>query len=263
LLFALLLTLFLPLKGGFFLYMFTRFSIRARTSWLASLSLANYSEFSLIVASLAYEQGLIGSEWLIIIALSLSISFVISSPLNIQAHRLFNKYRPQITMLNKKCEHPDDEITDLGDAQYLICGMGRIGRVVYHYLHGKYGDKVIAIDYDMEKVEKLQASNKRVFWGDATDSLFWQMADLSNIKMVFLSMSDHPSNVNVAKEIKSLPQVDFLIGSTSRFRDEFLELKEQGVHFVYNYYDRLGADFAERFVNYSHNKLEEFPIEAE
>jgi hypothetical protein len=120
---------------------------------------------------------------------------------------------------------------------------------------------VIAIDYDMETVEKLQAANKKIFWGDATDAIFWQRADLSKIKMVFLAMSDHQSNVNVAREIELLPVKDFLVGSTSRFSDEFMELKAHGVNFVYNYYDRLGADFAERFVQYGETKMEEQPIE--
>lgn len=260
---ALILSVFLFAKGGIFLVLFTRFNLRARTSWLATLSLMNYSEFGLIVAAIGVQQGFIGTDWMTIIALALSFSFILGSPLNTKAHTLFNKHRDQITRLNKHCEHPDDEISNLGNAEFLICGMGRIGKVVYHYLHGKYGDKVIAIDYDMEKVEKLQAANKRVFWGDATDSVFWQQADFKNIKMVFLSMSDHTSNVNVAKEIKALEDKNFLIGSTSKFRDDFIELKKHGVNFVYNYYDRLGADFADRFVNYTAHKMEDLPFEDE
>lgn len=258
---ALILTLFLLFKGGLFMYMFTRFNLRARTSWLATLSLSNYSEFGLIIGTIGIQQGYITGEWITILALALSFSFIIGSPLNTKAHKLFNKYRPQISLLNKNCEHPDDEPRDLGEAEYLVCGMGRIGRVVYHYLHGKYGDKVIGIDYDLEIVEKLQSTNKQVYWGDATDSVFWQEANLKNIKMVFISMSDHVSNVNVAREITNLKKHDFLVGSTSRYRDDFLELKKAGADFVYNYYDRLGADFADRFVTYSQNKLEELPFE--
>jgi hypothetical protein len=40
----------------------------------------------------------------------------------------------------------------------------------------------------------------------------------------------------------------FVAGATSKFKDEEAELKKAGADFVYNYYDRLGADFAERFV---------------
>jgi len=109
----------------------------------------------------------------------------------------------------------------------------------------------------MELVEKFRDANKKVFWGDATDSIFWQNAKNSKIKMVFLAMTDHKSNVNVAKEISLIPEHKFTVGCTSKFRDEFLELKESGVNFVYNYYDRLGADFAEHFVKHTTNKLDE------
>ncbi len=255
---ALILTIFILFKGGFFMFLFTRFRLRARTSWLASLSLANYSEFGLIVAAIGFQEGLIGKEWMAILALALSFSFVIGSPLSSRAHYLFDKYQAKITSLNKNCEHPDDEISDLGNAVYLVCGMGRIGRVVYHYLHGKYGDQVIGMDYDIEIVNKLKKANKNVFWGDATDIIFWQKAQLGNIKMVFLSMSDHASNLNTAKEIALIKKdTDFLVGSTSQFQDEFIQLKETGVHFVYNYHDRLGADFAEKFVAYSESKSDE------
>jgi glutathione-regulated potassium-efflux system ancillary protein KefC len=254
LLIALIFTVFLLVKGGIFMVMFTRFNFRARTSWLATLSLTNYSEFGLIVTTIGVQQGLITGEWITVLALALSFSFIIGSPVNIRAHQLFNRYKNQITLMNKNCIHPDDEINDLGDAVYLVCGMGRIGRVVYHFLHGKYGNKVIGIDYDQETVEKFQVKNKQVYWGDATDSMFWQNVKMDRIEMIFLAMSDHKSNVNVAKEITRFKSNSFRVGSTSKFKDEFLELKEAGVDFVYNYYDRLGADFAEHFVLYNEQK---------
>jgi glutathione-regulated potassium-efflux system ancillary protein KefC len=254
LLIALIFTVFLLVKGGIFMVMFTRFNFRARTSWLATLSLTNYSEFGLIVTTIGVQQGLITGEWITVLALALSFSFIIGSPVNIRAHQLFNRYKNQITLMNKNCIHPDDEINDLGDAVYLVCGMGRIGRVVYHFLHGKYGNKVIGIDYDQETVEKFQLKNKQVYWGDATDSMFWQNVKMDRIEMIFLAMSDHKSNVNVAKEITRFKSNSFRVGSTSKFKDEFLELKEAGVDFVYNYYDRLGADFAEHFVLYNEQK---------
>ncbi|MCB2208900.1 MAG: cation:proton antiporter [Bacteroidetes bacterium] len=250
---ALILVLLLNLKGAFFMVLFTRFNLRARSSWLTSLSLTNYSEFGLIVVSISAAEGLISEQWMTILALALSFSFLINSPLNTRAHQIFNKYRPYIALLNKNCVHPDDELMDLGNTEYLICGMGRIGRVVYEHLHKLHADKVMGIDYDMELVEKLQAGNKNVFWGDATDSTFWENAKRSKIKMVFIAMSDHKSNVNVAKEISSLPERKFVAGVTSKFKDETAELIKAGADFVYNYYDRLGEDFADRFVKTKDN----------
>ena len=58
---------------------------------MATLSLSTYSEFGLIVASLGYANGWIGSEWLVAIALSLSLSFLIASPLNRRARKLYDR----------------------------------------------------------------------------------------------------------------------------------------------------------------------------
>ncbi|MCK5667715.1 MAG: cation:proton antiporter, partial [Gammaproteobacteria bacterium] len=69
---ALLLVVLVPIKGVFFFWLLTRFNLRARTSLLTSLSLANYSEFGLIVCVVGVANGWVGSEWLIVIAIALS-----------------------------------------------------------------------------------------------------------------------------------------------------------------------------------------------
>ena len=100
---ALILTLLLNFKGAFFMVLFTRFNLRARSSWLTSLSLTNYSEFGLIVISISAAEGLIFFEqWMTILALALSFSFLINSPLNTRAHQIFNKYRQQIAHIQIK-----------------------------------------------------------------------------------------------------------------------------------------------------------------
>lgn len=68
----------IPLKGFFYFWILTRFRLRARTSFWISLSLSNYSEFALIVASMAVSASLLSSEWLLIFSITVSLSFLIS-----------------------------------------------------------------------------------------------------------------------------------------------------------------------------------------
>jgi predicted Kef-type K+ transport protein len=90
---AALLTAVIPIKVGLFFFLLTRFKLRARTSLLASLSLANYSEFGLIVGAIGVSNGWIGSQWLIIIAIALSMSFVLAAPLNSEPTVSIHGYR--------------------------------------------------------------------------------------------------------------------------------------------------------------------------
>jgi len=85
---AALLAVLVTFKVALFFVLLTRFKLRARTAVLSSLNLANYSEFGLIVVAIAVSNGWIGSEWLVIIAIALSITFVLASSLNTAADTL-------------------------------------------------------------------------------------------------------------------------------------------------------------------------------
>jgi hypothetical protein len=245
---ALILLVLVVFKGGLFMYIFTRFNIRARSSFLASMSLTTYSEFGLIVAAIGVEAGWLDGIWLVTIALALSFSFLLTAPFNHNAHSIFNRYKTRFMRLNTCKIHPDDEPSNLGDAQYLVCGIGRIGRSVYRQLENSYGKKVLGIDYNFETVEKAQAEGKNVIWGDVTDSNFWQNANLQNIQMIFLSFTNHSSNVNTSIELNNIEHENIKVGAVCEYRDQAKELHDHGVDFIYNFRERVGEEFAKEFL---------------
>ena len=63
---ALIMAVALPIKAAMFFFWLTRLKLRSRTAFLTALSLANYSEFGLIVCSVAVGQGLLEKEWLVV-----------------------------------------------------------------------------------------------------------------------------------------------------------------------------------------------------
>jgi len=60
------------------------------------MNLANYSESGLIVCALAVSMGKIDSQWLVIIAIVLSVSLIVASPLNKHADRIFELIRSRL-----------------------------------------------------------------------------------------------------------------------------------------------------------------------
>jgi len=63
------------------------------TSLLATLNLTNYSEFGLIVIAIGVANGWMNPEWLVVIAIALSLSFVVATPLNNIDDRLYSQFR--------------------------------------------------------------------------------------------------------------------------------------------------------------------------
>ena len=114
---AIILAVAVVFKVGLFFLLLSRFKLRARTSALATLSLANYSEFGLLVATIGVRNNWIGPEWLITIAIALSISFIVASPLNTAAHRIYERFCKRLQRFESKTRLPDDQPLDPGNAE--------------------------------------------------------------------------------------------------------------------------------------------------
>jgi glutathione-regulated potassium-efflux system ancillary protein KefC len=242
---ALLLLPFAFFKSGLFFYLLTRFNLTARTAFHTSVSMANYSEFGLIVGVVAMQMELINTEWLVALAILMSFSFLVSSPINNAAHELYDRIQPVLNKIKgpKACQ--DEEPIHLGDAEFLILGMGTIGRPAYRFLESKHSGKVLGIDYGQDRVDRLKKEGYNIMWGDSTDSQFWVNANFDAIKMVLFSISDQSSNVNSLKEMMKTNNKHFQIGAIANYPDQVEELKALGVDFVYCYKEKLGKEFAE------------------
>jgi hypothetical protein len=244
---AALLTIVIPFKVALFFLLLSRFKLRARTSLLATLSLANYSEFGLLVGAIGVKNGWIGPEWLITIAIALSISFVLASPLNAAAHRLYGRWSKRLKPFETKTRLSDDQPFDPGDAEIAVFGIGRIGTAAYDDMRQRYGEIVIGVDFDAEVVEEHCRAGRNVIAGDVTDLDFWERAfagDYRKIRMVILTMPAHNANMNAIKELTQKP-FEGKIAATAMFDDEVEELKQAGAHAVYNIYAEAGFGFAE------------------
>lgn len=230
-------------KSFLFFVLLTKFKLRSRTGFLTSLSLSNYSEFGLIVGSIGVTAGWMSSEWLVIIALALSITFTMSSLANNRAYGLYAKLENRLAKYESKQRLPDDRPIDIGGAQVLIFGMGRVGAGVYDTLLERYGEKLLGIDYDQKVVDKHLKEGRNIIVGDATDYDFWERLQPDSIKLILLDMPNIKEALTASAMIKQT-RYQGLISATVKHNDFIQPLKEAGVAYVYNIYAEAGSGFA-------------------
>ncbi|WP_456406417.1 cation:proton antiporter domain-containing protein [Thiolapillus sp.] len=241
---AFLAVVILPLKSLLWFLVLTRFRLRARTSFLSSMELANYSEFGLIVAATAISAGWLEQPWLVIIALALTFSFVIAAFANAYAHELYARFESRLYRFQSKTRLPVDIPPDLGGAEILIAGMGRVGSGAYETMRDVFGDKVIGIDANQEAIRWHQERGHHAILGDAEDLDFWQSVDIKNLRLVMLAM---PAFKDMYQAVKLLKHVGYqgLIAAVTRFEDDRRALEKAGVDATFNFYEEAGAGFAE------------------
>ncbi|MFC3851252.1 cation:proton antiporter [Salinispirillum marinum] len=242
---ALLLVVAIPLKSWLFLMMFSRFRLRIRTSVLATLSLGNFSEFGLIVAALALSEGWLSADWLVILSLAVAFSFVLGAVLNQYSEALYCRLRPFLREVAAHRLNAHDRPIEIGDAQVVVLGMGRMGRGAYDRLTQEYGLKVLGVDSNAATVEKYAQEGLRVLEGDAVDSDFWDKLLLSEqIDLVMLAMPHHAGNLFAIDQLRGR-SFKGKIAAIVEYADEAMPLKKRGADAVFYLYDEAGVAFAD------------------
>ncbi len=234
--------IFLPFKSFLYFWILTKLNLRARTSFWISLTLSNYSEFALIVGSVAASSGMLPDKWLIIFALTVTLSFLISSPLNSKLYfAMFERY---LMRFETKKRLADDRPIKTNGAEILIFGMGKLGTMTYEYMASRYHKRVLGLDADYGTVIAHRRQHRNVIIGDATDSGFWENLEPGNVDIVLLAMNNFSANRNAAIRLQN-SHFNGKIAAVARYDDEKEELHKLGVHSVFNLYEEAGIGFAE------------------
>lgn len=246
---AALLVLLVPLKILLFVYILTRFKLRSRTSMLGSFNLGNFSEFGLIVAAVATSKGWLPSQWLVIIAVALSFSFLLAAPLNATVGNIYQRFQQRLVRFEKQPLHPEDRPIAIGNPRFLILGMGRIGSGAYDELRNKFEGEILGIEHKQELVDLHRANGRNVVKGDASDTDFWEKLDHApNLELVLLAMPHHAGNMFAVEQLKKL-DYQGKISAIVQYSDDADALRASGVHSVYNLYEAAGAGFVDHVIH--------------
>jgi len=252
---AIVLAVIMLSKSWLFIWLLTKFKLRARTSFLTSLSLSNYSEFGLIVGAIGVLNGWMSNEWLVIIAVALSITFTMSAFANARAHKIYPYVEDFLSKFEHKQRLSNDLPIDVGDAQVLVFGMGRVGTGVYDTLLEKYGENLLGIDYDLDVVSQQIKQGRNVIAGDATDYDFWERLRPGAVKMIMLDMPNVNEALAAVGMIKGSGYKG-LISAAVKHNECTQLLKDAGVDSVFNVYAEAGAGFANHVCDSTSIKLD-------
>ncbi len=241
---ASLISLLLPIKFLLFFFLAVKLRLRARTAFLSALALTNFSEFGLIVASLSTQANWLTKEWLVILSLTVSISFIITNIGYNFAHSFYNRHKTVLKQYEHKKKLSEDEFIQPTNAPVVIVGMGRVGTGAYRALHQHSAHQAWGLDTDKEKVDKLTQQAIQAIHGDAENIDFWENIDLSQIKLVLLALPSVLDIISITEQLRSA-NYQGKIAAIARYDDDRQELEQLGVDKVFNFYNEAGVGFAE------------------
>ena len=218
----------------------TFFHTPTRTALLSSAALSNFSEFGLIVVAVSASAGWLDPQWTGALSLAIAVSFVISSPINSNAHNLYRRWQHTLRKFESKTLKA--HFPDTGNVQVIVLGMGNIGSGAYDAMAEKYGKLVLGVDDNDKKLEIHHQARRRVVAADASDPDFWHRINLDEVELIMLALTNHQENLLVSN---LLEEMNFCghIAAVVRFSEEADELEQLGIS-AFNLYAQAGAGFA-------------------
>ena len=241
---AMLLILLIPIKFIMFYGIFSLLKVRCRTAFLSAISLSNFSEFGLIVGALSVTAGWLSNDWLVILALSVAISFILTNITYRFAHTLFAKHRVFLARFERQKKLNEDSFSQPSQRPIVIVGLGRVGMGAYQAINSHSTHPAWGLDADKEKVTNLTEKNIEAYYGDAEDIHFWESIDLSKIELVLLAMPSVIDSITITKQLRAA-HYQGKIAAVARYDDERSQLEEFGIDKVFNFYTEAGVGFAE------------------
>jgi len=241
---AVLLVFIIPFKFTLFFGLLSLLKIRCRTSYLSALALSNFSEFGLIVAAISVTNGWLSNEWLVILALAVSISFIITNILYRYAHTFFSQHKEFFHQFEREECLAEDAFCQPKQAPIVIIGMGRVGMGAYKAIC-EHGDKLAwGLDAEPEKVAWLSKQGVQAYCGDAEDAFFWERINLSNLQLVLLALPNVIDTMSITDQLRSAGYQG-KIAAIARYDDERTKLEKFGIDKVFNFYNEAGVGFAD------------------
>lgn len=241
------LLLLLPLKLLILFALLLWIRLRAYTAFLMSMTLFSYSEFALIVAASWADSGLIPATVLPTVAVVVTLSFIISAPLNRYAHELYTVLEPWLLRLERADRHPDEQPLTLGGASILVIGMGRIGTAVFDRLNASE-QKVVGIDADPGKLESHRTAGRRVVFADAEDPGFWGKLRFGRLQAVVLTMPEPDAQAWATSQLRAQGFAGVIAVST-RSRHTVGQVEAAGADLIYDAHDAAGLGLGQALLN--------------
>src|SRR3989344_6681 len=181
------------------------FGYKKRTSFLAGLTVAQISEFSLILVFLGYKLGHLTEEVVAIVTLTGIITFTVSTYMIINGKTLFKHLSPYLNLFErgktKTDEFPTAGLDNIED-HVIIVGAEQMGQSIIEALK-KMGEKFVVIDFDPSYIRKFNEDDLNFIFGDISDLDIQERAKIDNAKLVISTTPDLEDNKFLLNGLKN------------------------------------------------------------
>ncbi|HEY4497627.1 MAG TPA: cation:proton antiporter [Candidatus Paceibacterota bacterium] len=200
---------------------------RRRTFFLAGITVAQISEFSLIIVALGARLGHINESVVALVTAVGIVTIAVSTYFIVFGDRLVRSFYWWLGVFERRISREEIANITLSRKRIVVIGAHRIG---HHLLHNLPKQNVLVVDFDPEAVRRLREEGYDCLFGDIEDEEIRERAELANAALVVSTSPHFEDNASLLEYALTLARRPKMIVRAEVERDAFM---------LYN----LGADY--------------------
>jgi len=169
---------------------------RKRTGFLAGLTVAQISEFSLIFMAMGVTIGHVTDQALGLVTLVGLITIATSTYMITYSHQIYNRMEPLLGIFDRRMAATprEDAPSNTQGHDVILFGLGRYGLGIAGALR-EAGLKVLGVDFSPDAIRHARKDGYDVIFGDATDPEFLAHLPLGAAKWLVLAVPEHDAGL--------------------------------------------------------------------
>lgn len=199
-----------------------------QTGFKSAIHLSQISEFSVILAVLAFQNGVITSQVIDVLTLTALITIAVSTYLMKYDDELYLRYANFLSIFERKKAKSDARQTP--GYRMVLFGYRKGGHEfvkAFRDMRGRY----VVVDYNPEVIEILENQHVHHIYGDATDYELLEEIGISKAELVVSTIPDYTTNKTILEYVlKENKDIIFICHAGDY--DDAAKLYKQGAAYV-------------------------------
>jgi Kef-type K+ transport system membrane component KefB/Trk K+ transport system NAD-binding subunit len=207
---------------------------RRRTGFMAGLTVAQISEFSLIVAALGRSLGHIENEAMGLITLVGVVTIFTSTYMILYSGPLYGFLSDALRIFERRNPYREtaiDRLRAAAAADVILVGLGNYGSGLAEYLLRR-NKALLGVDFDPGALSRWSERGVPVLYGDMTDPEMFEQLPLNRARWVVSTVRSREMNLAFIHHLKERGY-EGKVALTATNDREAMEFERAGAHLVF------------------------------
>ncbi len=176
---------------------------RKKTSFYASVTVAQISEFGLILMAMGLTLGHITSSHVSLVTMVAVITITISTYFILHSQAIYKKIKPLLNIFERGNAQEESLPQSELKSPIVLAGANRLGKYI---LKSAPKEVISIVEFDPEIAQRLKREKYRVVFGDITDTDIQDLVYLSEANVFISTIPTFDDNMHLLERIEKIKE---------------------------------------------------------